>query len=146
MNSNKHTQGEARNRVEDSQLKVIVGHQTVAFVYGPEQAQLANAELITDAFNVTNQCGLTPSQLLEETTLLKSFGKGLNELCQTDILPELAKLKKEKTELAEQRNNLLDALTLLMEAVKIIYKGDTTFEETNTGIIVTNAISKTLTI
>lgn len=42
--------------------------------------QQANAELITEAFNVTNECGLTPRQLLEQRNELLDALKELYEL------------------------------------------------------------------
>lgn len=72
-NQPKHTQGEMEVefinvdttvavRDKDNHLLCVVNPSGV---YGKEEAQ-SDANLMAEVFNVTNECGLTPRQLLEQ--------------------------------------------------------------------------------
>jgi len=62
----------------------------------------ANAQLIAEVFNITNECGFTPAELLKQLQLEKNT----SEIIRRD----LQKKKSQYDELLVQRNELLDTL------------------------------------
>lgn len=70
----KHTQGKVYidSRIATTSIKSENGMDICLMVAGVKGLNLANAELIVEAFNVTNESGLTPRQLLEQRNELLS--------------------------------------------------------------------------
>ncbi len=103
-----HTQGKARNRIEDGQIKVIVGGQTVSIAYGQE-----NADFITNCYNVTNEFGSTPMELLESVNDLKLLSESRLAVIHLGN-KVVAGFKKENAELLEQRKEAIEQIENLL--------------------------------
>jgi len=71
----KHTKGKVYIRTQEDahyvHLEDIINTRAISRIYFRDgeyksEEDKANAELITEAFNVTNECGLTPRELLAQ--------------------------------------------------------------------------------
>ena len=68
-----------------------------------EEERDGNANLIADAFNTANKCGLLPSELLEQNTKLLDSLKGLVVYCRFNMMTnQLEPLMKKSNEIINQ--------------------------------------------
>lgn len=86
---NQITQGEVH--AKDGQIYTIQDGKTFALIpyydKGNEE-QEANAELIAEAFNVTNECGYTPIELLAQNNDLKHSLEKAREILLKQLLAQ----------------------------------------------------------
>lgn len=97
----KHTQGKVYidSRITTTSIKSENGMDICLMVAGVKYLNLANAELIAEAFNVTNECGLTPRQLLEQRNeLLNSLNIYVNSVLHTGEIQKWYSMYKNDTE------------------------------------------------
>lgn len=83
----------------------------IATVYGMGKNCEGNAELIAEAFNVTNECGLTPRKLLEQRNTLLELKESMKQ-AQEELM------KASPNPLAAPDKNILTAIGILELAIE----------------------------